>query len=288
MRVVSLVPERDRDHRRARARGQPRRAFARMQLPARGGGRAGRLGLAHRHGPARERRDRQRRARRARRRPAALRGRRGTARAARARPDRHAGPVRGLRRLERRGQARHPHRRRDACRWIRATSRRSRSRSARSPGTCMLPRRASGSRRPFHHRIDFVHQLVRGLPRQRVFVAEWLDPPFAAGHWVPEMVDLAGGDEVLGRPRERSFATTWDDVARGGPAAHRARALRLRPRAHRERGGQPCPRWARASSPSTATRPTPGPARAWPRESRNSRTCCIPMTSRRRRCRAAN
>ena len=70
-----------------------------------------------------------------------------------------------------------------------------------------------------HHRIDFVHQLVRGLPRQRVFVAEWLDPPFAAGHWVPEMVDLAGGDEVLGRPRERSFATTWEAVARGGPAA---------------------------------------------------------------------
>ena len=69
----------------------------------------------------------------------------------------------------------------------------------------------------FHHRIDFVHQLVRGLPRQRVFVAEWLDPPFAAGHWVPEMVDLAGGDEVLGRPRERSFATTWDAVREAAP-----------------------------------------------------------------------
>ena len=69
----------------------------------------------------------------------------------------------------------------------------------------------------FHHRIDFVHQLVRGLPRQRVFVAEWLDPPFAAGHWVPEMVDLAGGDEVLGQPRERSFATTWDDVREAAP-----------------------------------------------------------------------
>ena len=69
----------------------------------------------------------------------------------------------------------------------------------------------------FYHRIDFVHQLVRGLPRQRVFVAEWLDPPFAAGHWVPEMVDLAGGDEVLGRPRERSFATTWDDVREAAP-----------------------------------------------------------------------
>ena len=69
----------------------------------------------------------------------------------------------------------------------------------------------------FHHRIDFVHQLVRGLPRQREFVAEWLDPPFAAGHWVPEMVDLAGGDEVLGRPRERSFATTWDAVREAAP-----------------------------------------------------------------------
>ena len=67
------------------------------------------------------------------------------------------------------------------------------------------------------HRIDFIHQLVRGLPRQRVFVAEWLDPPFAAGHWVPEMVDRAGGDEVLGRPRERSYATTWEDVREAAP-----------------------------------------------------------------------
>jgi iron complex transport system substrate-binding protein len=68
-----------------------------------------------------------------------------------------------------------------------------------------------------HHRIDHVHQLVRGLPRQRVFVAEWLDPPFAAGHWVPEMVDIAGGDEVLGRPRERSYETTWGAVAAAAP-----------------------------------------------------------------------
>ena len=68
-----------------------------------------------------------------------------------------------------------------------------------------------------HHRIDGVHQLVRGLARPRVFVAEWLDPPFAAGHWVPEMVDLAGGDEVLGRARERSFATTWEAVAAAAP-----------------------------------------------------------------------
>ena len=68
-----------------------------------------------------------------------------------------------------------------------------------------------------HHRIDGVRQAVRGLPRPRVFVAEWLDPPFAAGHWVPEMVALAGGEEVLGRTRERSFATTWEAVAAAAP-----------------------------------------------------------------------
>ena len=67
------------------------------------------------------------------------------------------------------------------------------------------------------HRIDGVHQAVRGLARPRVFVAEWLDPPFAAGHWVPEMVDLAGGEEVLGRTRERSFPTTWAAVAAASP-----------------------------------------------------------------------
>jgi iron complex transport system substrate-binding protein len=68
-----------------------------------------------------------------------------------------------------------------------------------------------------HHRIDGVHQAVRGLARPRVFVAEWLDPPFAAGHWVPEMVERAGGDEVLGRTRERSFPTTWEAVAAAAP-----------------------------------------------------------------------
>jgi iron complex transport system substrate-binding protein len=58
---------------------------------------------------------------------------------------------------------------------------------------------------------------VRGRPVRPVFVAEWLDPPFAAGHWVPEMVELAGGREVLGRPGLPSFATTWDEVAAARP-----------------------------------------------------------------------
>lgn len=53
--------------------------------------------------------------------------------------------------------------------------------------------------------------------RPRVFVAEWLEPPFAAGHWVPEMVAAAGGVEVLGRAGLPSFATTWDAVRAAQP-----------------------------------------------------------------------
>jgi iron complex transport system substrate-binding protein len=47
----------------------------------------------------------------------------------------------------------------------------------------------------------------------RVFVSEWLDPPFAAGHWVPDMVSLAGGTEVAGIAGEPSHRMRWNDVA---------------------------------------------------------------------------
>jgi len=53
---------------------------------------------------------------------------------------------------------------------------------------------------------------VEGLPRRRVFFAEWVDPPFAAGHWVPEMIRLAGGVDVLGQEAKPSYATTWEAV----------------------------------------------------------------------------
>jgi iron complex transport system substrate-binding protein len=53
---------------------------------------------------------------------------------------------------------------------------------------------------------------VEGLPRRRVFFAEWIDPPFAAGHWVPEMIRLAGGIDVLGHEGAASYPTTWATV----------------------------------------------------------------------------
>lgn len=66
-------------------------------------------------------------------------------------------------------------------------------------------------------RLEVVKTAVEGQPRPRVFALEWLDPPFAAGHWVPEMVALAGGEEVLGRAGEKSFRVTWEQVVAAQP-----------------------------------------------------------------------
>lgn len=53
--------------------------------------------------------------------------------------------------------------------------------------------------------------------RPRVFCMEWLDPVFASGHWVPELVKLAGGVDVLGSERGESVRVTWDEVAAAAP-----------------------------------------------------------------------
>ena len=72
-------------------------------------------------------------------------------------------------------------------------------------------------------RIDSVTCRARALARQsaakpaRVAMIEWLDPPMAAGNWVPEMVRLAGGEDALGRAGEHSHWITWDDVAAADP-----------------------------------------------------------------------
>jgi iron complex transport system substrate-binding protein len=60
--------------------------------------------------------------------------------------------------------------------------------------------------------IDAAAEAVRGLPTRRVFFAEWIEPPFCAGHWLPEMIGLAGGEDVLGRAGQPSHATTWREM----------------------------------------------------------------------------
>jgi iron complex transport system substrate-binding protein len=56
-----------------------------------------------------------------------------------------------------------------------------------------------------------------GARRPRVFVAEWIDPPFVPGHWLPGMIEAAGGEAILGEDGRPSHPTTWDAVAAADP-----------------------------------------------------------------------
>src|SRR6185437_7687009 len=68
-------------------------------------------------------------------------------------------------------------------------------------------------------RLDRVKLAVRGADRPRVVALEWLDPPFIGGHWVPQMIELAGGEDPLGFPAERAAHEVMlhrDEIARLG------------------------------------------------------------------------
>lgn len=66
-------------------------------------------------------------------------------------------------------------------------------------------------------RLDAVRSRVAGRERPRVVVLEWTDPPYAPGHWIPEMVTAAGGEPVLGAAGEKSGRVTWDAVHEARP-----------------------------------------------------------------------
>jgi len=61
-------------------------------------------------------------------------------------------------------------------------------------------------------RIDAVRAAVRGRPRPRVLALEWLDPAYVAGHWTPQMIELAGGEDAAGRPGEPSYTVGWEEL----------------------------------------------------------------------------
>ncbi len=81
-------------------------------------------------------------------------------------------------------------------------------------GCGMEARRKVGALRD---RLDQVEKTVAGLPRPRVGCIEWLDPPFSAGHWVPEMVRIAGGEELFARAGEPSKRLSWQQVFEAAP-----------------------------------------------------------------------
>ncbi|HYY04992.1 MAG TPA: ABC transporter substrate-binding protein [Candidatus Limnocylindria bacterium] len=66
-------------------------------------------------------------------------------------------------------------------------------------------------------RLDRVRKAVDDRRRTRVASLEWLDPPYVAGHWVPEMVEAAGGLEVVGAAGTRSRVAGWEEIAASRP-----------------------------------------------------------------------
>ncbi len=66
-------------------------------------------------------------------------------------------------------------------------------------------------------RISRVREQLAEAPTRRVLCLEWLDPPFNCGHWTPQLVEIAGGDAVLGAPGRPASVLTWEAVAGADP-----------------------------------------------------------------------
>jgi iron complex transport system substrate-binding protein len=79
------------------------------------------------------------------------------------------------------------------------------------------PARGERLRAALQQRLDAVRDAVAGRARPRVVALEWLDPVYLGGHWVPEMVELAGGLDALGEPGRRSRVAGWGELERAAP-----------------------------------------------------------------------
>lgn len=66
-------------------------------------------------------------------------------------------------------------------------------------------------------RIDAVRTVAVRLPEIRTFCMEWLDPPYVGGHWIPELVRIAAGVNLLADPETRSRIVTWREIADASP-----------------------------------------------------------------------
>ncbi|GAB1640287.1 ABC transporter substrate-binding protein [Krasilnikovia sp. MM14-A1259] len=80
-----------------------------------------------------------------------------------------------------------------------------------------VPDRAAALIGALRARLAAVAAAVAGRPRPRVAVVEWVDPPFTAGHWVPDLVTAAGGEPVAARPGAKSVETTWAELSAAAP-----------------------------------------------------------------------
>jgi len=76
-----------------------------------------------------------------------------------------------------------------------------------------LEPQAAALRAELEARLAAVRTAVAGAPRPRVIALEWLDPPFVGGHWVPEMIEIAGGEDVAGPAGVKSPEVAWERLA---------------------------------------------------------------------------
>jgi iron complex transport system substrate-binding protein len=79
------------------------------------------------------------------------------------------------------------------------------------------PERGAELVKELQGRLDFVRERVAGLPRPRVVCLEWIEPPFAMGNWGPELVQIGGGESLLGAPGGHSTTTPWQAVRDADP-----------------------------------------------------------------------
>jgi iron complex transport system substrate-binding protein len=75
-----------------------------------------------------------------------------------------------------------------------------------------IAERATQLRRELEERVEAVRTAVDGEQRLRVLALEWLDPPFLGGHWIPEMIEIAGGVDVAGPSGQKSPQVEWEDL----------------------------------------------------------------------------
>jgi iron complex transport system substrate-binding protein len=83
---------------------------------------------------------------------------------------------------------------------------------------CTVPKRAHGIIARLSERIEAVRLRANRISRQpRCFLMEWVDPPFCSGHWGPELVEIAGGRDSLGRERQPSAEVEWRQIIDARP-----------------------------------------------------------------------
>lgn len=80
-----------------------------------------------------------------------------------------------------------------------------------------VPQKATALVTELSERLNIIRQTVQGEPKKNVVTLEWISPLMTAGNWVPELIDIAGGDDLLGVPGDHSPWINFDAVRRADP-----------------------------------------------------------------------